>query len=50
MYVTSYLVVKQSKQLFISAKRLQNMMVEQRKIVTNLPDGVLICKQVMVSE
>ena len=46
VYLGSYLLVKQSKLQFITAKRLQLMMIEQRRIVTNLPDGVLISKEI----
>ena len=46
-YIYVYYFVNRSKQYFIVNKRLQIMMTEQRKIVKNLPDGVLICKQVV---
>ena len=45
-YCYVYYMVNRSKQFFITNKRLQIMMTEQRKIIKNLPDGVLICKQV----
>lgn len=45
-YLCSYYLVYISKMYFVTNKRLQIMMTEQKKIVKNLPDGVLICKQV----
>ena len=45
-YLCSYYLVYISKMYFVTNKRLLIMMAEQKKIVKNLPDGVLICKQV----
>ena len=45
IYCVSYVIIHQSKMLFVTKKQLEKIMNEQRNIVKNLPDGIIIAKK-----
>ena len=46
-YIISFLTIKQSKLLFIHRQKLEAKFKDQSEIVKSLPDGVLICRNLI---
>lgn len=44
IYIVSYILLHQSKMLFVTKKYLERVMDEQQNIVRNLPDGIMVTK------